>query len=206
MPLPLHVHADLVHPALRDLARAEREGVSGASPCEETQDLDMRPRDLPVRGHARLLANGLQALQDRLADDFAVRKADVQLPDIVPVEALPHLLPGGPVQAHEHRAARLSVEAVTEPEVLVLVEEAGVEGLLPLVHELEPPVDVLLLAVAKLLVLEIVENLEAHVLQPHPRIQLPADALLHVCRRADPAGRLVDYEDVLPPPEQRGHG
>mmetsp|Transcript_73444 Transcript_73444/g.238891 ORF Transcript_73444/g.238891 Transcript_73444/m.238891 type:complete len:397 (-) Transcript_73444:1167-2357(-) len=63
--------------------------------------------------------------------------------------------------------------------------------------------DVLLLAVTKLVLQQIIQHLEALVLALFVRIQCAAFLLVHVAGRADPIRRLVHDQHVLPTPDQR---
>mmetsp|Transcript_37253 Transcript_37253/g.115959 ORF Transcript_37253/g.115959 Transcript_37253/m.115959 type:complete len:204 (-) Transcript_37253:360-971(-) len=160
-----HVKPNLVHPPLGDLARAERELVRPAVLLrlgEVAQDPHVRPRALPVHVQPCLLPHGLEVpvhgLRPRLHD--AVDQADVQLPDVVPVKALAHLLARELREADEHGAAGLAVQPVAEAVVLVLVEEGRVSFVIKVMHKLDPPMDVLLLTVAELVLQEVVEDLE----------------------------------------------
>mmetsp|Transcript_44591 Transcript_44591/g.120115 ORF Transcript_44591/g.120115 Transcript_44591/m.120115 type:complete len:371 (+) Transcript_44591:625-1737(+) len=204
-----HVEPDLVHAALGDLARAEREVVHPAVLlCLRVvgQDLHVRPRALPVHVQPGLLPHGLQVPVDclLLRLDDAMDEADVQLPDVVAVEALAHLLPRQLREADEHRATGLTVQAVAKAIVLVLIEEVRVGLVVQVVHQLDPPVDVLLLAVGELVLQEVVEDLVALVLDLLVGIQRPALLLVHVARRADPIRWLVNHQHVLPAPDERG--
>mmetsp|Transcript_39960 Transcript_39960/g.112960 ORF Transcript_39960/g.112960 Transcript_39960/m.112960 type:complete len:275 (-) Transcript_39960:17-841(-) len=71
-------------------------------------------------------------------------------------------------------------------------------------HQLDPPVNVLLLAVTELVLQEVIEHLEAFDLHLFVRIERTAFLLVDVACRAYPVGGLVHNEHVLAAPDERG--
>jgi len=90
------VKPDLVHPPLSDLAGAERVFVHTpgfVSLGEVAQDLDVRAGTLTTAVQLRFLAHCLEITVDGLLHlvDVAMDQTNVQLPNVVAMEALAHL-------------------------------------------------------------------------------------------------------------------